>query len=355
MMESASQAHTNGGDTPKAAPARRRSGWVPLILLFLCSAVLGLGGMVVTFWNLPYGSPPFPKEIDIPAGTGLQEVAEILEKKDLLMDHRLFVLVTALLGEQRRIRAGKYRFPAPVAPKTLLAHLVRGDVWLQRATIPEGWTIVQIAERLSEKGLVNRERFIALASASDYASGLLGFKAPSLEGFLFPDTYHFEAGMKEEKILQAMVDAFHQAFDASFRRRAQKLGWSVLEVVTLASLIEKEAAQPEERPLISGVFHQRLDRGMKLQSDPTVIYGLHDFNGNLRRQDLAAPHPYNTYSVTGLPPGPICNPGLASIKAALFPADRGYLYFVSRNDGSHHFSRTLKEHQRAVRKYQKKR
>jgi UPF0755 protein len=206
---------------------------------------------------------------------------------------------------------------------------------------------------LAQEGLVDKAQFLAEARDPLRAEQLLGFTAPSLEGFLFPDTYHFPPGVTQDRILRTMVKRFQQAFDESLQARATEMGWSMLDVITLASLIEKETGLPEERALISGVFHLRLRLGMRLEADPSVIYGLEGFNGDLRRQDLAIPHPYNTYVITGLPPGPICNPGREALVAALFPSHKEYLFFVSRKDGSHHFSKSLQEHVRAVDRYHK--
>lgn len=180
-----------------------------------------------------------------------------------------------------------------------------------------------------------------------------GVPGPQLEGYLFPDTYRFAPGTDVREVLTTMVRHFHDRFDAERHRRAAERGLSVNEVLTLASIIEKETGKPEERALIAAVFTNRLRIGMPLQSDPTVIYGLPAFDGDLTRADLAHPSPYNTYVVGGLPPGPIANPGLAAIDAALAPAASPALYFVSRNDGSHAFSTTLAEHNRAVGRYQR--
>ena len=176
-----------------------------------------------------------------------------------------------------------------------------------------------------------------------------------MEGYLFPATYLFRGLATEEEIVKTMFTVFKDTFTAEMEARAGQLGLTRHELVTLASIIEKEGGPVEEMPMVSAVFHNRLKREMRLQSDPTVIYGLEDFNGDLTREDLRTPGPYNTYRIDGLPPGPIANPGLAAMRAALFPADVGYLYFVSRNDGSHHFSESLREHNAAVRKYQKNR
>jgi UPF0755 protein len=323
------------------------------LALLVCVALACIG-LIWIFWLQPYGTPPFPKTVDIPSGTGLGEAAVTLRRHGLLRNSAAFVLVTTVKGQQGRIQAGVYRFESPISPQALLQKLTSGKVFLHRVTFPEGWTVAQVAERLGANGLVDQTRFIQMAREPDFASKLLGFRTPSLEGFLFPDTYRFPPGWGEERVFEMMVQRFQRAFDDELQARAEALGWPILRVVTLASLIEKESSLPSERPLISGVFHRRLRLGMRLESDPSVIYGLEGFDGNLRRKDLSAPHPYNTYRISGLPPGPICNPGIEAIRAVLYPIDEGYLFFVSRNDGSHQFSRTFREHAKAVTRYQRK-
>jgi UPF0755 protein len=216
--------------------------------------------------------------------------------------------------------------------------------------IPEGFTVRQVARRLSDWGLVDYETFIARARDPRLLQAL-GIQGGSVEGYLYPETYIFTRSMGEEEIIRYMVRQFRKRQRPEWEKEAEKKGLALEEVITLASIIEKEGGLPEEKPLVSAVFHNRLKRGMKLQSDPTVIYGLEDFDGNLKKSHLRKNMPYNTYVHKGLPPGPICNPGLDSIEAALYPATVPYLYFVARNDGSHYFSTTLSHHREAVLKY----
>jgi UPF0755 protein len=219
--------------------------------------------------------------------------------------------------------------------------------------IPEGYTVRQIALRLAEKGIVEQqEEFLSLAFSVNFA-GSLGIEGAGVEGYLFPDTYLFPKGVASAEVIRTMVGKFRRVYVPAFSQRAAELGMTDKQIVTLASIIEKETGVPEERPLVSAVFHNRLKRGMPLCSDPTVIYGIKAFDGNLRKLDLMRMTPYNTYLSRGLPPGPIANPGASAIQAALYPAPTNYLYFVSRNDGTHHFSATLREHNEAVWKYQK--
>jgi UPF0755 protein len=256
-----------------------------------------------------------------------------------------------LSGRDRSIQPGTYRFETAVDMATILERLAAGASPIE-VTIPEGLTVREIASVLATHGLGSREAMHCLADDPEFllAAGVPG---PQLEGYLFPDTYRFAPGTDVREVLTTMVRHFHDRFDAERHRRAAERGLSVNEVLTLASIIEKETGKPEERALIAAVFTNRLRIGMPLQSDPTVIYGLPAFDGDLTRADLAHPSPYNTYVVGGLPPGPIANPGLAAIDAALAPAASPALYFVSRNDGSHAFSTTLAEHNRAVGRYQR--
>ncbi len=325
--------------------------------VLLCLGAVGslLGYLSWVLWFMPYGRPPFPREVEIPSGLTLNRTAHLLECKGLLMSRHAFVALAILRGDQGNVRAGGYRFEGPISPQGILDRITKGKPLLRRITVPEGFTLAQVAERLASEGLVDKSIFLEQSKDAGLIASLLGFEAASLEGFLFPDTYLFPPGEDERVILRIMVKRFHEVFEPFLQARTEQLGWTVLQAITLASIIEKETSLASERSLISGVFHRRLRLGMRLESDPSVIYGLENFDGDLRRKDLAVWHPYNTYLVYGLPPGPICNPGLKAIMAALFPSDHGYLYFVSKNDGSHTFSRTIEEHRQAVNRYQRKR
>jgi len=233
----------------------------------------------------------------------------------------------------------------------VVRRLEQGRGLVHQVTIPEGLAARQIAQLLAERGLVDQDRFLSLLRDRALLEGH-GVEGDSLEGYLFPDTYRLVKGQAEDTIIQRMVRRFHEVFGPDEQARGARLGMSVRDVVTMASLIEREAKVPRERPLISAVFHNRLRVRMPLQSDPTVLYALSRFSGRLTKANLQAPSPYNTYVNHGLPPGPIANPGRASITAALYPAATRYLYFVSKNDGTHAFSKTLREHEVLVRRYQ---
>lgn len=295
------------------------------------------------------------QEVLIPKGSSFKEVVQTLKQRRLLRHPFAFFLYGQLTGRAQRIRAGEYRISAALPPLEIMSQLVEGRVILRKVTIPEGLTVRQIALLLKGQGIIEDERDFLRLCHDPFFAHSLGLQARGLEGYLFPDTYLFSRGLEAQEVIRAMVANFHRIWQPEFSERAKELGLTDYEVLILASIVEKETSRPEERPLVSAVFHNRMRRRMPLQSDPTVIYGLEDFEGNLTKEDLRRPTPYNTYLFVGLPPTPICNPGKDSILAVLYPAPVDYLYFVSRNDGTHHFSSTLREHNRAVLKYQKKR
>ena len=288
-------------------------------------------------------------------GKSVGAIADDLKAQGIIRKRTPFLLAYELFFAPRNVKAGEYELAKGSRALDILARLVDGRVVLHPVTIAEGLTAKETFARLAAAGFGRLEDFEAAArDAADIA--LLDPKAAGLEGYLYPETYHFAKGATAGEILLRMTGEFREVFDASLRARAAGLGMSVRDAVTLASLIEKETARPEERRLVSAVFHNRLARGMRLECDPTVIYGLSllgRYEGRLRTRDLRTDTPYNTYMHAGLPPGPICNPGRSSLEAALDPADADYLFFVSRNDGSHEFSRTLGDHSRAVRKFQR--
>jgi UPF0755 protein len=238
-------------------------------------------------------------------------------------------------------------------PADILSRLLAGRVVLHAVTIPEGYTIGQIADVLAQQQITDRAEFVRLAKDKSFMKSL-GVSAESVEGYLYPDTYRFARPTAAKDVIKTMVDQLGQVMTAEWQARAKDLHLTVHQVLTLASVIEKETGAGEERPQISSVFHNRLKKKIPLQSDPTVIYGLPNFDGNLHKKDLSNPSPYNTYRWAGLPPGPIASPGAQSIRAALYPVPSSYLFFVSRNDGTHQFSATLIEHNKAVEKYQKR-
>lgn len=315
--------------------------------------VLFLAYQGFTFLYIPPERHAKSRVIYIQPKTKFLTISRQLEDKGIIKSSFKFALLAKLTGSVNQVKAGEYELSPAMLPREVLNKLVNGWVIQHMVTIPEGYNIYQIAETLAKEGLVKKQEFLAKAFDKDIISSL-GVEGSSLEGYLFPDTYEFWRDMQAEDVLRKMTGRFKKIYSQKYAEAAKGQGLSMREVVTLASIIERETGVPGERGLISAVFHNRLRRGMPLQADPTVIYGIRNFNGNLTRKDLRTPTPYNTYIIKGLPPGPIACPGEAAIKAVLNPVKKRYLYFVSKNDGSHYFSITLEAHQRAVAIYQKK-
>lgn len=323
-------------------------------ITFLGLTVILLGAMYLHLYA-PASWEKHTKVVNIPTGTSFQDVARILEENGIVRDQRSFYLLARINGVIPKVKAGEYEVHTSMKPAEVLDKLIRGEVIQYPVTIPEGYNIYQIAEVLDRAKVCGKQAFIQKAKDSTFAA-FLGLEEDGLEGYLFPDTYNFPKGHGEEQIIRQMVSRFHSIF-RTLEQRAEHLGLSRREVVILASMIEKEAVDDQERKLIAAVFHNRLQRGMALQSDPTAVYGVRTGKGageRITRKDLQRRTPYNTYQINGLPKGPIANPGFKSLEAALYPADVSYLYFVSKNDKTHYFSTTLEEHSRAVNKYQRK-
>ncbi len=282
----------------------------------------------------------------IEPGDSMNRVVEKLKDAKLIEGGTGLVTLARILGKDRHIQAGRYDFERGLTLYSVFRKLTEGDVTLSEVTIPEGLTLRQIAGILKRHIQIDSANFVNLAEDRQFSHSL-GIPGSNLEGYLFPDTYRFSWGTSSEEAAKTLVGQFWKIFTDSLRKRADEIGFSLTQAVTLASMIEAEARDGDERDLISAVYHNRLKRGMLLQCDPTVIYALPDLNRQLLLKDLDVDSPYNTYKHPGLPPGPICNPGRASIAAALYPADADYLYFVARGDGSHVFSRTLRQHNNA--------
>lgn len=288
-------------------------------------------------------------EIHIPEGTTYREAIEILAKNRLLRDKNLFLVIGRITSVDKKIRAGYYAFWGNMSPYEIFRKLIEGRIIERDITIVEGDTLLEIGKKLEDKNIMSLEEFTSLSTNKDFLKSL-DIKASSLEGYLYPETYRIPKGSKPESVLTLMVNMLRRHYDDAMISRMKELNWTENQVLTLASIIEKEAVVDEERPLISAVYHNRLRIGMPLQADPTAIYGVKDYRSKITKADLRNKTKYNTYLIKGLPPGPICSPGIKSIKAALFPADVPYLYFVSKRDGTHYFSRTLNEHIEAIKK-----
>jgi UPF0755 protein len=294
--------------------------------------------------------------VELPAGTSVSGMAQRLADAGVVSDPMTFRIAARLSGADRQLQAGEYRFSEPMSAFQVVTKIAEGDVFTRPITFPEGLTIKEMAVVFEKGGLGSASAFEKAATNTTLAAGF-DPGARSLEGYLFPSTYAIGRQGGADATVRAMVEAFDRAFDPELRAEAAARGMSVREVVTLASLIEKETAQAAERPIVSGVYHNRLKRRIPLQCDPTVVYALMragTWTGNIRKQDLQIKSPFNTYVYPGLPPGPIASPGRASIDAAIHPADVPYLYFVSRNDGTHVFAETLAEHNRNVEQWQVK-
>lgn len=327
------------------------------MLLLAAVVALGMAAFQAIRWAeepaIPAQERPSSKVIAIPDGMTFQQVASLLERERLIKSRSAFVLLGRTQSADRKIHAGEYELNAGMLPSEILSILLNGQVVLHPITVPEGYTMTQIAELMAQHGVGDQQEFLRLVKDRSFV-GSLGLKAETLEGYLYPDTYKFPRNAKTKDVLVTMVERLRQLYGPEFQARAAELKMTLHEVLTLASVIEKETGAPSEREEISAVFHNRLKKHIPLQSDPTVIYGLPAFDGNIRKKDLSSDSPYNTYRVQGLPPGPIANPGIEAIRAALYPSDSRALYFVSRNDGTHQFSSTLVEHNDAVEKYQKR-
>jgi peptidoglycan lytic transglycosylase G len=321
---------------------------------FLSAAVIAV--VVLAWWawsdlHRRITPPAGGVVVTVMPGTSFRGIAQQLQRSGIL-DHPLLLAGWArLLGADRHVRRGEYRIVQPLSPIELLDLLQSPSHALRWVTIPEGRTVAQVAEILEQAGFGGRDVFLCAVHDVDFLRDS-GLPASGAEGYLFPDTYALEWAMSPRQILTTMLRRFRRESAALAQRRVAA-GMSEQEMVTLASVIEKETGQAEERALVSGVFHNRMRIGMPLQSDPTVLYALGMPGGKLRHAHLADPSPYNTYVHRGLPPGPIANPGRAALEAAISPAQTDALYFVSRNDGTHEFSASLVDHNRAVQRYQR--
>lgn len=322
-----------------------------MLLTVAMSVVLWLAILLSHVFRAPPPGQATPVEVRVDPGDSLAAVARKLREQRVITNEKMFLLWARLKSLEKRIHWGLYRFELQLSPREILERLVLGKGIFHVATIPEGLTVKEIADLLAKLQIVDREKFLAEASNPELLR-LLGLEGKGMEGYLFPSTYYFTPSTPERDIIIAMAAQFRKVFEPLLDPQAGLVHLTPHAIVTLASIIEKETGVEAERPLVSAVFHNRLKLSMPLQSDPTVIYGLKNFNGNLTRKDLNAPSPYNTYRINALPPGPICNPGLSSIRAALSPADVPFLYFVSKNDGTHLFSEDLAAHNRAVKTYQ---
>jgi UPF0755 protein len=296
------------------------------------------------------------KIVEIKKGDSVKTISKKLQENNVIINDRLFVLYVIYNKYDSKLKAGEYEFSKNVTIKNVAHKLISGEVKLRRVTIPEGLTAKQIARIFEKNNLFSASRFLSVLEDQNLKKELLGSGINSFEGFLFPETYNYSKDIKPEEFVRIMVEMFKKVFGELKLQHNGENKLSDYEIIKLASIIEKESGSKSELAQISSVFHNRLRIGMKLDSDPTIIYGLGDsFDGNIREKDLEHFTEYNTYMIPGLPPTPISNPGRASLHAAMNPDDTAFLYFVSMGNGSHYFSKNYNEHRRAVYNYQIKR
>jgi UPF0755 protein len=324
------------------------------LLIALSLAVLvSLAG--IGLWYRSYLVTPAPGQgevvVDIPKGSGVRGIGALLAARGVLDNDIRYLAMVYFSGLRTKLKAGEYSIPRGLTPPQVLELLASGRTLRHRVTIPEGLTAAQIAAVFEQDGWIKQTRFLALVKDAVFLRQL-GIEGGSLEGYLFPETYTLVRNEADEAtVIRMMVARFQQVWQAL--EVPESLELNRHQLLTLASVVEKETGVEAERPLIARVFYNRLAKKMRLQSDPTVIYGIADFNGNLTKADLKRETPYNTYVIPGLPPGPICNPGRAALEAVLHPVESDALYFVSKNDGTHVFSSNLADHNRAVQRYQR--
>jgi UPF0755 protein len=330
-----------------------------IALVLIVMALAAVGGLFASeIWRRmhePYkGYSATEQFVDIPQGAGSAEIRRRLTEAGVVSDELAFRAALLWTGRSRTLKAGEYRFGQPMSALAVVEKIADGDVYTHRVTFPEGLTIAEMSMVFESRGFGPARDFVRAAGDASLVSDL-DPKAADLEGYLFPETYSLARRAPASALVALMVERFRAVYDEALQKRAAEQGLTTRQVVTLAALVEKETGKAEERPLVSAVYRNRMKRGMRMQADPTVVYALMKagkYNGNIRREDLSFDSPYNTYRYPGLPPGPIASPGRASIDAAVAPADAPYLYFVSRNDGSHVFATTLTEHNANVYQFQ---
>ena len=322
-----------------------------IILAFLC-LLLPPGFLLGQFWLFTTRpiTPPTTVRLSIPPGMSITQTAVLLEKNGIITSANNFRFLTRLKKGKGAIKIGIYDFSKAATPGEILRRLLAGDIVLRRITIPEGFALKEIAARLENLGYGPADEFLRLSRDPEFLKSL-DLPGPSLEGYLFPETYFAAIDAAPRQLLQMMVREFRKRLSEELITAAKEQGLTLPQLVTLASIVQKEARKIEEMPMIASVFHNRLRIGMPLQADPTVTYGTNNSNGSISKADLRRQTPYNTYKIKSLPPGPIASPGADALRATAYPAQTNYLYFVARGDGSHVFSADLKSHNDAVRSY----
>jgi UPF0755 protein len=313
------------------------------------------GGLLYELQNPYYNAVEEETFVYIPPGANAARVAGLLKEQGILHTQLPFRLWLRHHGLDRSLKAGEYRFSDRATPGEVAERLTRGDTYFRSVTVPEGLTAMETVELLARRGFGDRKKLEAMLLRTDLINDL-NPSAQNLEGYLFPETYRFGRRDDEEAVIRAMVGQFRNRMDNILKESPLPDGWTIARIVTLASMIEKEVRTPSEQPVVAGVIYNRLRLNMTLGIDATIIYAMKlagTWDGNIRRSDLRMDSPYNSYIHRGLPPGPICNPGESTIRAALNPEKTDYLYYVSKNDGTHQFSKDLRSHNNAVNIYQR--
>lgn len=326
---------------------------IAVVLLLL--VIVGAGGAAGAAWwfvNTPVSSSTAEVIVDIPKGAGSHAIAEQLVEQGLVRNAVAFRYYVKFRKAGSALRAGEFRFRRDLTPSQVLETILKGDVVLHKITVPEGLAAKDISTLVEASGLGSGAEFLRLTDDAVFARSL-GVPADRLEGYLYPDTYAFEKGAGARTIAATMVKHFQQVWTPEIAAKAKALGLDEHRAVTLASIVEKETGVPEERAIIAGVFYNRLTKGMKLESDPTIIYGMKEYRGNIHKADIHDPaNVYNTYVIKGLPPGPIASPGGDALRAVAEPAKHDWIFFVANGEGRHVFAATLQEHVRNVERYQ---
>ncbi len=309
------------------------------ILKTIFTGIIISSGVIILVWSIYYLTLPNKAVIvNIPPGVTATDIANILFEKRLILNRDIFLILSDLTGSTKKFQSGTYQFNTKMNSLQIIYMLKKGKTLKVKITIPEGYTAEQIAEVIEEKKLGKKEKFLEFV------------KENKLEGYLFPETYFFPIDYTEEEIAIRMKQEFDKRLNNELKKRAKEIGMSIHQVITLASIIEKEAKIDEEREIISGVFHNRLKKGWLLESCATVRYALKKYKDKLTYKDIKVNSPYNTYLYYGLPPGPICNPGMKSIKSALYPAKTDLMFFFTKGEGTHEFSKYYKDHIKGQKK-----
>ncbi len=324
-------------------------------ILLTLAVPLIIGMFTFYFMNSYFGKPLNPKKtqlvrIEVPRNSNFRSLCKTLQKKKIIRHWRVLDLHARFGGDDTKIKAGEYELSASMTPKEILTKLSSGEVYKRSITVKEGANIWEIAVAIQASEIATSKDFLKAVQDKTLLSKA-GIKSESFEGYLYPETYNFSKGETVERIIWTMLEQGEKKWLPEFSTRSDELNLTRHEVLTLASIIEKESGNFDEQGIIGSVFHNRMETLVKLQADPTVIYGLRKFGRALTKKDLETPNPYNTYVNYGLPPGPIGNPGESAIKAALYPEDTSFLYFVADGKGRHVFSKTLAEHNEAVHNY----